>query len=123
MRAISVGEAEYYSYVAKTAEMPEGASFCLELTDNATSPYFPAGTKVYVDASASPAAFEAGVFYIGGRVVCRQCCEDYSGSLRLLPSNPGMESLCISVSASERSKCLCLGKIITEKKLPRPVFF
>ena len=46
-----------------------------------------------------------------------------SGTLHLLCANPRRERENLSLSWAEKAACLCLGRILTEKKLPMPVYF
>lgn len=39
---------------------PDGADFCLTVTDDCMEPYIRRGERVYVQASAAPGEFEAG---------------------------------------------------------------
>ena len=111
---------EFFELLDRKSDMPEDADFCLTLSDDAMAPFFPAGSDVYVSASRAPEEFDAGIFFYGGNVLCRQWCEDFSGALHLLPANPAFRDKSIAIPKRLRDKCLCLGSVIAEKKLPRP---
>ena len=111
---------DYYELLDRDRDMPETADFCITLSDDSMEPFFPRGSDVYVSASRSPAEFEAGIFFYNGMVLCRQWCEDFSGSLHLLPANPAFRDSCISIPKHLRDRCLCLGSVLFDGKLPRP---
>ena len=119
--AVSIQDAsELFELLDRNSAMPEDADFCLTLSDDAMAPFFPAGADVYVSATRAPEEFEAGIFLCEGRVLCRQWCEDFSGTLHLLPANSALKKESIAVPKRLRDKCLCLGSVISGKKLPRP---
>ncbi len=111
-----------YELLDRSSAMPEEADFCLTLSDDSMEPFFPCGSDVYVSASRSPAEFEAGIFFYNGKVLCRQWCEDLTGTLHLLPANPLFRDSCITVPKRLRDRCLCLGSVIFDGKLPRPMY-
>lgn len=113
---------ELYELLDRNSDIPEEADFCLTLPDGAMEPFFPAGTDVYVSASRAPEEFDAGIFLYGGEVLCRQWCEDFSGALHLLPANPAFRDRSVTVPKRFRDKCLCLGSVLSGRKLPRPEY-
>lgn len=119
----STDTTEYYELSERTRGTPKNAAFSVTLTDNSMEPFFPAGSDIYISVSHTPAEFEAALFLIDGKILCRQWCEDFAGTLYLLPANPARRDLCITIPARLRSKCLCLGSVISARKLPKPVYF
>ena len=113
---------DLFEFIDRTNDMPESADFCLTLPDDSMAPFFPAGSDVYVSASRAPAEFDAGIFFYEGKVLCRQWCEDFSGSIHLLPANPEFRNSCIIVPKRFWGKCLCLGSVISDRKLPHPAY-
>lgn len=101
---------------------PDGADFCLTVTDDCMEPYIRRGERVYVQASAATGEFEAGIFMLSGRVYCRQWCEDYTGTVHLLAANPARQDANIAVPKAALSKLACLGRVMTGAKLPRPAY-
>lgn len=101
---------------------PDGADFCLTVTDDCMETYIRRGERVYVQASAAPGEFEAGIFMLSGRVYCRQWCEDYTGTVHLLAANPARQDANIAVPKAALSKLACLGRVMTGAKLPRPAY-
>ena len=113
---------ELFELLDRNSDLPEGADFCLTLSDSSMEPFFPCGSDVYVSASRSPDEFDAGVFFYENKVLCRQWCEDFSGTLHLLPANPAFRDRCIAIPKPFRDGCLCLGSVLYGRKLPRPVY-
>ena len=111
-----------FELIDRKANMPDGADFCLTLSDDCMEPFFQCGSDVYVSASRAPAEFEAGIFLYNGRVFCRQWCVDFAGTLYLLPANPARRKECILIPKNLRGDCLCLGSVIYEGKLTRPMY-
>ena len=120
---MSISDApELFEFLDRSSDLPEGADFCLTLSDSSMEPFFPAGSDVYVSASRAPEEFDAGIFLYEGKVLCRQWCEDFSGTLHLLPANPAFRNRSIAVPGQLRDRCFCLGSVISDRKLPRPVY-
>lgn len=113
---------EEYRIIQRDAETPEGADFCFVATGDEMEPYIKQGERVYVGRCESLEELEAGLFYVDGRVVCRQWCEDYSGTLHLLCANPGRQSENLSFPQAARGACLCLGRVLPRRRLPPPVY-
>ncbi|MGI5977837.1 MAG: S24 family peptidase [Candidatus Limivicinus sp.] len=108
-------------------ERPRGknseADFCITLSEDCMRPYIEPGQTVYVQASVPLEEFDAGIFYLNGRIFCRQWCEDCMGTLHLLAADPSRADANISVPAKDRGKCLCLGRVMLEGHLPRPAYY
>ncbi len=104
------------------AELPEGTDFCIVAESDCMEPYIKMGERVCVSRRQTPAEGEAGLFLYCGAVYCRQWCEDYTGALHLLCANPRRESENIRIDRSERGQCRCLGRVLTDKKLPMPIY-
>lgn len=101
-------------------DAPNDAAMSLCISDDCMQPYIGAGECVYVSVGSPPEEFGVGVFMYEGRVLCRQWCESYSGALMLLAANPARQSENVIIPPSKRDKLVCLGRIITDKPLPRP---
>ena len=100
---------------------PEAASFSLCITEDCMGPYILPGQKVYVSSSQKLSEFEVGIFYLNGKVLCRQWCEDITGALHLLAADPKRADANITLPRQERGKCLCLGRVLLEKAPPPPL--
>ena len=114
--------AEEYSLMPCGGEVPEGTDFCLRLDNDCMEPFIKKGALVCIDRHETPEEMQPGLFYYRGRILCRQWCEDMTGTLHLLCANPGRESENLSLSREEKTACLCLGRVILEKKLPMPFY-
>lgn len=104
------------------AGLPEGTDFCVIAESDCMEPYIKRGGRVCVSRKQTPAEGEAGLFLYRGVVYCRQWCEDYTGALYLLCANPRRESENIRIDRKERGQCRCLGRVLTDKKLPMPIY-
>ena len=114
--------AEDYTLLPCGGEVPEGAGFCLRLDNDCMEPFIKKGALVRTDRHETPEEMQPGLFYYRGRILCRQWCEDMTGTLHLLCANPRRESENLSLSREEKTACLCLGRVILEKKLPMPFY-
>lgn len=114
---------EDYTLLPRTKEVPKAADLCLRLDNDFMEPWLKKGKLVYIDRNETPEEMQPGLFYYKGRVLCRQWCEDSTGTLHLLCANPKRERENLSLSASEKAACLCLGRVILNRRLPMPVFF
>ena len=111
-----------YILLQRTEDMPAGTDFCLRLDNDCMEPWFKKGELLYIDRRHAPEELQPGIFLIRGRVLCRQWCEDSSGTLYLLCANPKRESENLTLGRAEKGACLCLGRVILDKKLPMPVY-
>jgi phage repressor protein C with HTH and peptisase S24 domain len=108
--------------LADCADAPDGASFCITVTDDCMEPIIRAGERVYAACDRTPAEFEVGIFLYEGKVVCRQWCEDYAGTIHLLSANPAREVCNISVPRERREHLACLGRVMLDIIPPRPFY-
>lgn len=109
-----------YDLLERSPQMPADADFAVVLTDDCMEPYFKEGESVWIKARAELEEFEAGLFLYDGRVLCRQWCLDHKGTVHLLCANPLRERE--NVSAQRNKTLRVLGRVVTDKKLPRPVY-
>lgn len=114
---------EAYTLLPRGRDMPMEAGFCLRLDNDCMEPYIKKGALVYIDRHDTPEEMQPGLFYYKGRVLCRQWCEDSTGTLHLLCANPRREKENLSLRPDEKAACLCLGRVILDRKLPMPVFY
>lgn len=113
---------DYYELVPRCRDIPEAADFCLTLGDDCMLPYIAHGQRIYISCRARLEEMDAGLFLYEGRIICRQWCEDFTGALLLLCANPECESENLRIEAAARGKCLCLGKVLLDRKLPPPQY-
>ena len=111
-----------YTLLPRTGDVPAEADFCLRLENDCMEPWFQKGEMLFIDRRHAPEELQAGLFLVRGRVLCRQWCEDSSGTLHLLCANPRRERENLSLSRTEKAACLCLGSVITGRRLPMPVY-
>lgn len=111
-----------YVLLPRGKDMPEDADLCLRLDNDCMEPWLKKGSLIYIDRHETPEEMQPGLFYYNGHVLCRQWCEDITGTLHLLCANPKREGENLSLSRTEKSACLCLGRVILAQKLPMPVF-
>ncbi len=111
-----------YTLIARTEDIPAGADFCFVMDTEEMEPLIKKGERVYVSRHEAPAEMEIGIFLHGGRVLCRQYCEDYGGNLLLLCANPRAEKLNLCLDKAERQHCKLLGKVLLKKKAKRPIY-
>ncbi|MDO4982599.1 MAG: hypothetical protein Q4E35_03470 [Eubacteriales bacterium] len=113
-------DTQCFEFISRGDESPKDSDYCLILGEDAMEPFFRCGDMVYITRSILPEEFQPGVFMYEGKVICRQWCEDYSGTLHLLCPERKNAALNITIPRSERGKCLCLGSVITRRPLPPP---
>ncbi len=111
-----------YTLLPRTTDTPAEAAFCLTLDNDCMEPWLRRGELLYVSRGEAPEELQPGVFYYKGRVLCRQWCEDSTGALHLLCANPRRESENLTLSAEEKTACLCLGRVLLKKRLPAPFY-
>lgn len=111
-----------YTLLPRSKGTPAEAAFCLRLDHDLMEPWLKKGELIYVSRSETPEEFQPGLFWYRGRILCRQWCEDSEGNLHLLCANPGRERENLMLSPSEKAACLCLGRVLTKKRLPMPVY-
>ena len=110
-------------YLARRGEAtPEEADLCVTICDDCMAPYVSEGDTVYVSCTEPVEELEVALFFFRGKVLCRQWCEDFSGTLHLLPANPAFRDRCIAIPKALRDRCLCLGSVLFDRKLPRPSY-
>ena len=113
-------EGEDYELVAKTAQVPHKADFCIDVQGDSMEPYIEDGQTVYVQRDASLNPFDVGIFFVDGDVFCKQFFEDDSGNIYLLSANPKRKSANKIIMNDSTSTFTCFGKVILPKRLPPP---
>ena len=111
-----------YTLLPRSKGTPAEAAFCLRLDHDLMEPWLKKGELLYVSRSETPEEFQPGLFWYRGQILCRQWCEDSEGNLHLLCANPGRERENLMLSPSEKAACLCLGRVLTKKRLPMPLY-
>ena len=104
-----MGLTEDFRLIKRDKGIPAEADFSLVLSDSAMEPLLHPGQTVYVSCRTALQEQDIGLFLVEGQVFCRRWCEDYNGALVLLG---GDEKDCIYLDRKQRSRCLCLGKVL-----------
>ena len=115
-------QGEDYEEIPRTADTPAGADFCITVRGDSMEPYIPDGSLVYVKRGAALQEFEAGIFFVDGDVFCKQWCTDYSGTLHLLSANPKREDANLHIPRDSGRSCVCFGKVLLPRRLPKPEY-
>ena len=100
---------EDFRLVKRDKGIPAEADFSVVLRDSAMEPLLHPGQTVYVSCRAPLQERDVGLFLVNGQVYCRRWCEDYNGALVLLG---GGERDCLYLDREQRSRYLCLGKVL-----------
>ena len=114
---------EDYALIPRGADVPADADFACRIAGDSMEPYIPDGSMVYVRRDSPLSEFDVGVFFVDGDVYCKQWCTDYNGTLHLLSANPARQDANISLPRLSGRSCVCFGKVILPRRLPRPVYY
>ena len=115
-------QGEDYELIPRTPDTPALADFCITVRGDSMEPYIPDGSLVYVRRDAPLRECEAGVFFVDGDVYCKQWCVDYAGTLHLLSANPARQDANLTIPAGSGRSCVCFGKVLLPRRLPRPTY-
>ena len=115
-------EGEDYELIPRDDSVPPDADFCISIQGDSMEPFIPDGSLVYVRRDAPLKEFEVGVFFVDGDVFCKQWCVDYAGTLHLLSANPLRQDANIAIARDSGRSCVCFGKVLLSRPLPRPVY-
>ena len=116
-------EGEEYVLEPRTGDTPEHADFAVTISGDSMEPYIRDGETVYVQRDATLAEFDVGVFYVDGDVLCKQFCLDAYRNLHLLSANPAREDANRRIDAGSGSQVVCYGKVLLDRRLPKPSYF
>lgn len=115
-------EGEDYEEIPLPPGAPTNADYCITIRGDSMSPYIEDGEMVYVKQGAPLRDFEPGIFFVDGDVFCKQWCPGYAGETYLLSANPKREDANITIWKDSGRNCVYLGKVLLDKKLPRPMY-
>lgn len=115
-------DGEDYEDIPLPVGAPEDADYCLTVSGDSMEPYFADGDMVYVKRDVPLRDFEVGVFAVDGATYIKQFCRGFYGETYLLSANPKRESSNITIKPDGNQSCVCQGKVITNKKLPQPIY-
>ncbi len=115
-------EGEEYVLEPRTGDTPEAADFAVTISGDSMEPYIRDGDTVYVQRDATLQEFDVGVFYVDGDVLCKQFCLDAYRNLHLLSANPAREDANRVISADSGGQAVCYGKVLLDRRLPKPSY-
>lgn len=115
-------DGEDYEDIPLPAGAPEEADYCLTVSGDSMEPYFSDGEMVYVKRDVPLRDFEVGIFSVDGATYIKQFCKGLYGALYLLSANPKRESSNITIKPDGDQTFVYQGKVITNKKLPQPIY-
>lgn len=113
---------EDYIEMPRTADMPKGADYCLNVRGDSMEPYIHDGQLVYVQRTTALEDGDVGIWYWQGETYCKQAVEDFTGAVILLSANPAREDANKRIPADQVHELRCLGKVLLPKKLPMPQY-
>ncbi len=113
-------EGEEYENVPLPPDAPQDADFCIEIQGDSMEPYIQDGQRVYIKRDAPLKEFDPGVFFVDGDMFCKQFCPGYAGEFYLLSANPNRQDANITIRRGTGQNCVYFGKVLLDKKLPRP---
>lgn len=116
------GQNPDFCFIPKDRRCPKSADFCICIHGDCMAPYIENSTVVYISRKSKISEFDVGLFLYEGEILCRQWCEDYSGTVHLLCANPSRQEDNIAVPREKLDKLRCLGRVMLGKKLPRPTY-
>lgn len=115
-------EGEDYELIELPPDAPADADFTLTIQGDSMEPYIRDGQTVYVKRDVPLHEFDVGIFFVDGDVFCKQWCTDYTGTLHLLSANELRQDANITISRDSGRSCVCFGKVLLGRKLPKPVY-
>lgn len=115
-------EGEDYEEIPLPPGAPTNADYCITIRGDSMSPYIEDGEMVYVKQGAPLRDFEPGIFFVDGDVFCKQWCPGYAGETYLLSANPKRQDANITIQKDGGRNCVYFGKVLLNKKLPRPMY-
>jgi SOS-response transcriptional repressor LexA len=113
---------EDYEDIPLPEGAPRNADYCITVSGDSMEPYFPDGSIAYVLRDAPISDFDVGIFLVDGSAYIKQFCRGYGGDIYLLSANPARENANITIRADGNQRLEYRGKVIVNKKLPRPFY-
>ena len=111
-----------YEDIPRTPNMPKEADFCLTVSGDSMEPYINGGEIVYISEKAPLKELEVGVWSVDGSTYVKQYAPGYSGELYLLSANPLRQDANITIWPDGNQSVQYFGKVLLDKKLPRPIY-
>lgn len=109
---------DYYFSTIDKASAPEGADFAVVIEGHELEPYVRVGDRVFCSRSPLLRDGDVGIFLAGGKMLCRQYCEDSLGNIHLFSVNRSLNHLDLHLESGEQ--VFCFGKVLMEN-IPLPI--
>jgi len=116
----SPAEGEDYVLVPRDETVPKTADFAVRIAGDSMEPYIRDGERVYVARMAELNDGDVGIFFADGDMKCKQYMEDSEGNIYLFSANRARRDADVFVPASSGVTVCCFGKVLLDKRLPRP---
>ncbi len=100
-------------------EAGSGADISICMADNTMAPLFPRGSSVTIRRRAGLKDGDIGLFFVDGRILLRQYCEDYAGNVYLFVLNRRRAAEDIMRPRSAGPVC-CFGRAVLDEPPPLP---
>ena len=85
----------------------------VQTAENAVPP-LPRGSRIFAD-HAPLAAGDIGLFFVDGRVLCRQYCRDLSGAVRLLSLDRTQSAADLIFPPGDAHRFVCMGRVLPDQ--------
>jgi len=108
---------EDFTLISRDSSVPDDADYAIKLDNDFMQPDIQAGQTVYVSCKAPLSENDIGLFIYEGNIYCRRWKEGYNGALLLLCSNSEHSSESLYLTAEQRRRCLCLGKVLSNNNI------
>ena len=102
-----------FDYISDDGTVPHGAEFAVQTPENAAPP-LPRGSRIFAD-HAPLAAGDIGLFFVDGRVLCRQYCRDLSGAVRLLSLDRTQSAADLIFPPGDAHRFACMGRVLPDQ--------
>ncbi len=103
----------------RSGRVPDDAEFAVTCTEGGMEPYVRRGGTMFFSRE-PPSNGEAGLFRVGGELVCRQYIADSEGNVYLFALDRARRDLDIPISRRDAPGLECLGKLLLPAALPLP---
>lgn len=110
----------YFEKRIRDGRVPEGAAFSVGAEDDVMEPYIKKGGTYYVGRECRLRPGDVGVFYLDGRLFCRQYAEDSEGNIYLFALNRARKDADLTVNAASGVQVVSLGRVILSETPPLP---
>jgi len=117
---VSPAEGDDYVLIPRDDKTPENADFAVRIDGDSMEPYIPDGGRVYVSRSGEIQEGDVGIFFADGNIKCKQYYEDSFGNVYLFSANRKRADADTFIPADSDMALFCFGKVLLDRKLPKP---